>query len=201
LRTVLAGSTNWSWTWNCFPAIFPSTDPRSLFPALFARSVPIPSPGLADAARYARVSTTLLAASSCKDAPVTAVGLSSILPIWSLEPGYPWKVPMTGSKDPKTLDKITAMLAATSPRGTFVAKRVSAPDDLHLLVKGVGPIRFPVPPTVDDILGANLTGGETEVRKRIDAWAEAGVSHVVIQPMPPMEGTRFFGEKIIHHYA
>lgn len=61
--------------------------------------------------------------------------------------------------------------------------------------------RFPVPPTVDDILGANLTGGETEVRERIDAWAEAGVSHVVIQPMPPMEGTRFFGEKIIHHYA
>ena len=28
-----------------------------------------------------------------------------------------------------------------------------------------------------------------------------GVDHVVIQPMPPMEGTRFFGEKIIHHYA
>ncbi len=61
--------------------------------------------------------------------------------------------------------------------------------------------RFPVPPTVDDILGANLTGSETEVRDRIDAWAEAGVSHVVIQPMPPVEGTRFFGEKIIHHYA
>ena len=35
----------------------------------------------------------------------------------------------------------------------------------------------------------------------IDAWVEAGVDHVVIQPMPPMEGTRFFGEKIIHHYA
>ena len=61
--------------------------------------------------------------------------------------------------------------------------------------------RFPVPPTVDDILGANLTGDETEVRERIDAWAEAGVDHVVIQPMPPMEGTRFFGDKIIHHYA
>jgi len=61
--------------------------------------------------------------------------------------------------------------------------------------------RFPVPPTVDDILGANLTGSETEVRDRIDAWAEAGVRHVVIQPMPPIEGTRFFGEKIIHHYA
>ncbi|MEE8351187.1 MAG: LLM class flavin-dependent oxidoreductase [Rhodospirillales bacterium] len=61
--------------------------------------------------------------------------------------------------------------------------------------------RFQVAPSVDDILGANLTGSETEVRDRIDAWAEAGVSHVVIQPMPPIEGTRFFGEKIIHHYA
>ena len=61
--------------------------------------------------------------------------------------------------------------------------------------------RFPVPPTVDDILGANLTGDEAQVRERIDAWAEAGVDHVVIQPMPPMEGTRFFGDKIIHHYA
>jgi len=61
--------------------------------------------------------------------------------------------------------------------------------------------RFPLPPTVDDVLGANLIGDEAQVRERIDAWAEAGVDHVVIQPMPPMEGTRFFGEKIIHHYA
>jgi FMNH2-dependent dimethyl sulfone monooxygenase len=61
--------------------------------------------------------------------------------------------------------------------------------------------RFAVPPTVDDILGANLTGGEAEVRERIDAWGQAGVNHIVIQPMPPMEGTRFFGEKIIHHYS
>jgi FMNH2-dependent dimethyl sulfone monooxygenase len=61
--------------------------------------------------------------------------------------------------------------------------------------------RFPVPPTVDDILAANLTGDAAAVRDRIDAWADAGVHHVVIQPMPPIEGTRFFGEKIIHHYA
>lgn len=61
--------------------------------------------------------------------------------------------------------------------------------------------RFPVPPTVDDILAANLTGDVGEVRARVDAWAEAGVDHVVIQPMPPIEGTRFFGDKIIPHYA
>ena len=61
--------------------------------------------------------------------------------------------------------------------------------------------RFPIPPTVDDVLGSNLTGDVAQVCKRIDAWVEAGVDHVVIQPMPPMEGTRFFGEKILHRYA
>ncbi|HIM24449.1 MAG TPA: LLM class flavin-dependent oxidoreductase [Rhodospirillales bacterium] len=61
--------------------------------------------------------------------------------------------------------------------------------------------RFPIPPTVDDVLGSNLTGDVAQVCERIDAWVEAGVDHVVIQPMPPMEGTRFFGKKIIHHYA
>jgi FMNH2-dependent dimethyl sulfone monooxygenase len=61
--------------------------------------------------------------------------------------------------------------------------------------------RFPVPPTVDDVLQANLTGDEAAVCERIDRWAEAGVDHVVIQPMPPIEGARFFGERIIHRYA
>lgn len=61
--------------------------------------------------------------------------------------------------------------------------------------------RFPIPPTVDDVMGANLIGDVAQVRDRIDAWIGAGVNHIVFQPMPPMEGTRFFGEKIIHHYA
>jgi len=61
--------------------------------------------------------------------------------------------------------------------------------------------RFPVPPTVDDVLQSNLTGDAAQVRARIDAWIEAGVDHIVIQPMPPMEGTRFFGDHILHHYA
>jgi hypothetical protein len=30
--------------------------------------------------------------------------------------------------------------------------------------------------------------------------AHLGVDHVVIQPMPPIEGTRFFGARIIRHY-
>ena len=61
--------------------------------------------------------------------------------------------------------------------------------------------RFPIPPTVDDVLAANLTGDVAQVCERIEAWIEAGVDHVVIQPIPPMEGTRFFGEKIIHRFT
>jgi len=61
--------------------------------------------------------------------------------------------------------------------------------------------RFPIPPTVDDVLASNLTGDAGRVCARIDEWAAAGVDHVVIQPMPPMDGTRFFGEKILPRYA
>ena len=61
--------------------------------------------------------------------------------------------------------------------------------------------RFPIPPTVDDVLEANLTGDVAQVCERIEAWIEAGVDHVVIQPIPPMEGIRFFGENIIHRFT
>lgn len=60
--------------------------------------------------------------------------------------------------------------------------------------------RFPIPPTVNDVLESNLVGDVAQVRDRVDQWIEAGVDHIVIQPMPPMEGTRFFGEKILPHY-
>ena len=61
--------------------------------------------------------------------------------------------------------------------------------------------RFPIPPTVDNVLESNLTGDVAHACARLDAWIQAGVDHVIIQPMPPMEGMRFFGEKIIHRYA
>ncbi|HSM19087.1 MAG TPA: LLM class flavin-dependent oxidoreductase [Hyphomicrobiales bacterium] len=61
--------------------------------------------------------------------------------------------------------------------------------------------RFPIPPTVEDILSENLVGEVGELRERIDQWREAGVGYVVIQPMPPIDAMRFFGEKIIPHYA
>ncbi len=61
--------------------------------------------------------------------------------------------------------------------------------------------RFPVPPTVDDVMRSNLTGDAAAVSDRIDEWIDAGVDYIVIQPMPPIDGMRFFGEKIIHLYA
>lgn len=61
--------------------------------------------------------------------------------------------------------------------------------------------RFPIPPTVEDVLSENLVGEVGELRERIDQWREAGVGYVVIQPMPPIDAMRFFGEKIIPHYA
>jgi FMNH2-dependent dimethyl sulfone monooxygenase len=61
--------------------------------------------------------------------------------------------------------------------------------------------RFPIPPTVEDVLESNMVGDQAQVRDRIDQWIDAGVHHLVIQPMPPLECMRFFGEKIIHHYS
>jgi FMNH2-dependent dimethyl sulfone monooxygenase len=60
--------------------------------------------------------------------------------------------------------------------------------------------RFTVPPTVDDVMAANLLGDVGRVHDRLAEWAEIGVDYVVIQPMPPMEGMRHFGEKILPHY-
>jgi FMNH2-dependent dimethyl sulfone monooxygenase len=57
--------------------------------------------------------------------------------------------------------------------------------------------RFAVPPTVQDVLDSNLMGDVGRVKARIEEWIAAGVDYVVIQPMPPVEGMRFFGEKVL----
>lgn len=60
--------------------------------------------------------------------------------------------------------------------------------------------RFPIPPTADDILRENLVGDLGQVCERIDQWVEAGTGDIVIQPMPPIEGIRFFGDKVLPKY-
>lgn len=83
-------------------------------------------------------------------------------------------------------------LANKSPQDTLKWAQMYADERKH---------RFAIPPTVEDVLEANLTGDAAQVRDRIDRWIEAGVDYIVIQPMPPMEGIRFFGEKVVPHYA
>jgi len=61
--------------------------------------------------------------------------------------------------------------------------------------------RFPIPPTVDDVMQSNLLGDPGAVRERLHQWSEAGVDYVVIQPMPPVEGMRFFGDKILPEFS
>jgi len=61
--------------------------------------------------------------------------------------------------------------------------------------------RFPVPPPGEDLLSETLAGDAEACRARSEAWAAAGVDHIVIQQMPPMDAMRFFGEKVVHHFA
>ncbi len=57
--------------------------------------------------------------------------------------------------------------------------------------------RFPVPPTPEDVLNENLWGPVERCVERIRAWAKAGVEHLVIQPIPPLQGMRFFAREIM----
>lgn len=57
--------------------------------------------------------------------------------------------------------------------------------------------RFPVPPTPQDVLNENLVGSVDECVSRIKDWQAAGVTHLIIQPIPPLEGMRFFAKEIM----
>jgi len=57
--------------------------------------------------------------------------------------------------------------------------------------------RFAVPPTPADVLAENLWGTVEQCVDRIRQWQEAGVTHLIIQPIPPLEGMRFFAREIM----
>lgn len=61
--------------------------------------------------------------------------------------------------------------------------------------------RFSRPPTPQDVLESNLVGDEASMHERLQQWAQAGADYIVIQPMPPMQGLRFFGERVLPRYA
>jgi dimethylsulfone monooxygenase len=57
--------------------------------------------------------------------------------------------------------------------------------------------RFAVPPTPQDVLHENLWGPTERCVDRVRQWQAAGVSHLIIQPIPPLEGMRFFAREIM----
>ena len=57
--------------------------------------------------------------------------------------------------------------------------------------------RFAVPPTPQDVLIENLWGPVERCVERVREWGRAGIDHLVIQPIPPLEGMRFFGREIL----
>jgi len=57
--------------------------------------------------------------------------------------------------------------------------------------------RFAVPPTPADVLNENLWGTVEQCVERIRQWQAAGVTHLIIQPIPPLEGMRYFAREIM----
>jgi dimethylsulfone monooxygenase len=55
--------------------------------------------------------------------------------------------------------------------------------------------RFATPPTPQDVLDENLWGGPDDCVARIREYEAAGIVHLVIQPIPPLEGMRYFARE------
>ena len=57
--------------------------------------------------------------------------------------------------------------------------------------------RFAVPPTPADVLNENLWGSVDSCVARVRGWEAAGIGHLVIQPVPPLDGMRFFAREVM----
>ncbi len=57
--------------------------------------------------------------------------------------------------------------------------------------------RFAVPPTPQDVLDENLWGSAEKCIERVRAWQAVGVDHLIVQPIPPLDGMRAFARDIM----
>ncbi len=57
--------------------------------------------------------------------------------------------------------------------------------------------RFARPPTPEDVLNENLWGSKERCIERIRHYESLGVEHLIIQPIPPLDGMRYFGREIM----
>ena len=60
--------------------------------------------------------------------------------------------------------------------------------------------RFPTTPTLDDVIRHNIIGTLDECREKVEAYRQAGVDHLIIQPMPPRERMELFAHEIMSHF-
>lgn len=61
--------------------------------------------------------------------------------------------------------------------------------------------RFAVPPTPQDVLDENLWGSVERCVDTVRQWSAAGVTHLILQPIPPLDGMRFFAREIMPHVS
>jgi FMNH2-dependent dimethyl sulfone monooxygenase len=61
--------------------------------------------------------------------------------------------------------------------------------------------RFAVPPTPADVLNENLWGAREQCIERVRRYASLGVEHLILQPIPPLEGMRRFAAEILSAVA
>jgi FMNH2-dependent dimethyl sulfone monooxygenase len=61
--------------------------------------------------------------------------------------------------------------------------------------------RVAVPPTPADVLNENLWGTPEQCIERVRRYASLGVEHLIIQPIPPLEGMRYFAAEILPAFA
>lgn len=90
------------------------------------------------------------------------------------------------SQGTSVLDEITRLLVGTAVPGTFATRRVADAGDLHLDVKGIGPVPIPVPATVArrlcDVARPARYGlrDQTLLDERVRAGWEIGKSQIKI---------------------
>jgi dimethylsulfone monooxygenase len=60
--------------------------------------------------------------------------------------------------------------------------------------------RFPRKPTLEDVMKNNIIGPLDECQEKVQKYLEAGVDHLIIQPMPPREGMELFATEILPRF-
>lgn len=129
------------------------------------------------------------------DSEATRVLAAELADVWLMYSKPPsvlreWTADMTERRggDPLPMAVSTVSLAGLSPEKVDHWSVAYAKEREH---------RFAVPPTPQDVLNENLWGEPEECIDRIKEYEELGVVHLIIQPIPPLEGMRFFAKEIM----